>query len=79
MPATEATVPTDFVPNLELLDGDIISGEVHDGKLTLSVIRPSSEKNSMGKGFGSRWLGKFKEISREDFTDDPRAEYILSR
>ena len=74
----QAVLSTDKI-DLPLSEGDVVVGEVRDGKLVFSVVASSHKEENHGKGFGTRWLGKFKGVADQDFSDDPRAQYILGR
>ncbi len=69
----------DELRELGLHEGDRVEGLVRNGRIVLMVtVDDTSKKTASDIGFGSRWRGKFKELKELDFSDDPRAQRILS-
>ena len=63
---------------LGLHEGDRVEGHIRDGKIVLVFRVEETKKKTSDVGFGTRWRGKFKEVTDRDFSDDPRAQRILN-
>lgn len=73
------TISAERLPELELREGDRVSGDVAGGYLHLHVIHaPSQRKGRSGSAFVTKWAGRFKNDDL-DLTNDPRARAILER
>lgn len=77
-------IPLALLKKLNLHDGEKVVGELHGNIVRFSVIEveaspPSEDRILKGLAFLDQWKGIGKNILNKDFTDDPRAEYLLNR
>ncbi len=77
-------IPSKFLTQLNLHDGEKAVGELHGDVVRFTVVRaeekpPSKLQVQNGLAFLEKWKGIGKNLLEKDLSNDPRAEYLLSR
>jgi antitoxin component of MazEF toxin-antitoxin module len=77
-------IPINLLKELNLHDGEKVVGETRGNVVRFSVVEvtdelPSEERIEKGLAFLEKWKGIGKNMLNKDYSDDPRAEYLLNR